>query len=128
MHDHQAYGMLWPMFWALFGLCFWLVPTIIRHQARMKKLDLIRSLAEKGVAIPPELSAALAPEPRRERTPESDVRIGLIMLAGALGLAILGSIIIFVMGRPAWPIYGAASFPALVGLVYLGLGAAKLKR
>jgi hypothetical protein len=127
MHDH-AFGMLWPIFWALFGLAFWLVTVILRHRARMKKLEMVRSLAEKGVAIPPELSAALAPEPRREPTPEGDVRAGLIMLAAAAGLAIMGTIIIFVMDRPAWPIYGAASFPALIGLVLLGLGMAKLKR
>lgn len=121
MHNHHY---LWPMFWGLFALTIVLTRRFTRHRERMKALEMAERFAEKGVAPPELLAQALAPEPRLLSSPQSDIRRGAILIAVAAGLVIMGFIVSADdTGRIGLhPLYGAAAFPGLIGLVLIAFG------
>jgi hypothetical protein len=127
MHDEHRF--LWPMFWGLFALAIILTRRFTRHRERMRALEMAERLAEKGVAPPEVVTQTLAPPLREPRVPAEDIRNGAILIAVAVGMIILG----FVMdlddtrmghGGGLSPLFGAAAFPGLIGLVILAFGLA----
>lgn len=124
MHDHH---FLWPMFWGLFALVIILTRRFTRHRERMRALELTQQYIDKGVAPPEVLTQALTREPRRPCSPRSDIRTGAILIAVAAGMLVLGYVMTLddiQTGHAAGvnPIFGAAAFPGLIGLVILGFG------
>lgn len=134
MHDNDHWGIFFPMFWGLFALTIIIVKSVIRHRARMRAFDVTRQLAEKGIAVPAEVADALRPPTRGERqcSPQRDLRLGVILLAVAASMVILGLVLQYNhMGPDAMrihPVIGAAAFPALIGLAMLGLWASNPRR
>lgn len=134
MHDNDHWGIFFPMFWGLFALTIIIVKSVIRHRARMRAFDVTRQLAEKGIAVPAEVADALKPPTRSERqySPQRDLRLGVILLAVAASMVILGLVLQYNhMGPDAMrihPVIGAAAFPALIGLAMLGLWASNPRR
>lgn len=127
MHEHHHY--LWPMFWGVFALIIILARRFTRHRERMKALEVAQRFADKGVTPPEVLTQTLAPRPREPRAPADDIRNGAILIAVAAGMIILGYVMDFddmSMGRAGGlhPLFGAAAFPGLIGLVILALGLA----
>jgi hypothetical protein len=126
MHDHHY---LWPMFWGLFALIIVLTRRGTRHRERMRALEMTQRFIDKGVAPPEILTQALAPEPRRPWSPQRDIRTGAILIAVAAAMLVLGYVMTLddiQTGHAAGvnPIYGAAAFPGLIGLVILAFGLA----
>ena len=123
---HHEYHFLWPMFWGLFALAIVLTRRFTRHRERMRALDVAQQFAEKGVAAPDVLTQALAPEPRRPCSPRNDIRTGAILLAVAGALIVMGFVLSADdLGRfhgGLHPLFGAAAFPGLIGLVLIGFG------
>jgi len=125
---HQEYRFLWPMFWGLFALAIILTRRFTRHRERMRALEVAQKLAEKGVAAPEALSQSLACRERVPPGPESFVLGGGINIAVAAAMVILG--VVLSMGHEGryhgfaapHPLFGAAAFPALIGLVLLIYG------
>lgn len=122
----QEYHYLWPMFWGLFALAIVLARRFTRHRERMRALEVVQQFAEKGLAAPEVLNQALAPEPRRPCSPTNDIRTGAILLAVAGALIVMGFILSADdLGRfhgGIHPLFGAAAFPGLIGLVLIGFG------
>lgn len=130
MHDHHDFNILYPMFWGLFALAIVLTRNFFRHRERMRALEVSNRLLEKGLTIPPEMADALKPPVRQPPSAARDLRTGAILLAVAFAMAIMGYMIS--KGDPAapqhamafHPLYGAAFFPGLIGVVLLGFGLA----
>lgn len=124
MHDHH---FLWPMFWGLFALTIILTRRFTRHRERMRALEMTQQFLEKGVTPPDVLTDALKCERRTPPTPANDIRTGAILIAVAGAMLIMGYVMSLDdirMGHSAGfnPLYGAAAFPGLIGLVILAFG------
>ena len=135
MHDHDHWGIFFPMFWGLFALTIIIVKSVLRHRARMRAFDVTRQLVEKGVSVPAEVAEALKPQIRggdRQCSPQRDLRGGVILLAIAAAMVVLGVVLQYNGFGPEQmkihPVIGAAAFPALIGLAMLGLWASNPRR
>jgi hypothetical protein len=126
MHDNH--GFLWPMFWGLFALAIIMARRFTRHRERMKALEMTQRYIESGVTPPDILTKALDPEDRVPKPAETYVLGGLINIAVAVAMVILG--VVLSMGSTGkyqdfaapHPLFGIAAFPALIGLVLLIFG------
>ena len=131
-------GLMIPIFGIVFGVLFVgaiiITPLVLRSQERMRLLSTLRQLHEDGKELTPEMLEALRPDDafsRIPRTPGSDLRRGLILIAVALGLVVLS----FSLGaeihggerfEPLWPVFGSAAFPGFIGLAFLFMAWFKL--
>jgi len=91
----------------VFGLPLVLVAIVLLYKHRQLRMthDTILKLAEKGVAVPPEL---LQPPRRRN----SGLRGGLVLIGLGIGL----SLFFLLAGAPAWPI---GLIPGMMGAALL---------
>ncbi|MEY4386045.1 MAG: hypothetical protein RLY20_1328 [Verrucomicrobiota bacterium] len=104
--DYES--ILVPMF--VFGMPVAIVAVVVyfRHRRNRMLHETLRTMIEKGVAIPPEL---LQPhEPRKQ--PKSDFRRGLVWIAIGTGLTVF----FLVSDNHAWPI---GLIPLLIGVAFL---------
>lgn len=131
-HD---FHFLWPMFWGLFALIIVLTRRFTRHRERMKALEMAERFAERGVAPPDVLTKALERNDDRWAKPaESYILGGMVNIAVAVAMIILG--VVLSMGSTGryhdfaapHPLFGAAAFPALIGLVLLVFGLTNRKK
>ena len=126
MHDDHHF--LWPMFWGLFALAIILTRRFTRHRERMRALEIAGRFAEKGLAAPDALGEAL------KRQDPAPARPDHFILGGAINIAIAGALVIMGVVRTMGstgryqdfaaphPLFGAAAFPGLIGLVLLVYG------
>ena len=121
MESHHFDPIL-PMFWGLFALCLTIVPMILRHQARMKTMEMMRRMLESGVTPPPEMLEVLK-QPRMPHSARHDLRIGVVMLAVAGAMVILAGVLQFNGMGPhgIHPLFAVAFFPGMVGAALIGL-------
>ena len=86
-----------------------------RHRNRNNVLEAVRLLTAKGEPIGPELIGALVQD---RRPPHADLRKGVLFLSVAVATGIFA----VVLGQVTAirPLLGIASFPALIGLAYIG--------
>jgi hypothetical protein len=91
----------------VFGMPLLLVAIVLLYKHRQLRMthDTILKLAERGVAVPPEL---LRPPRRRN----SGLRGGLVLIGLGIGL----SLFFLLAGTPAWPI---GLIPGLMGVALL---------
>lgn len=102
-------------FFAIIPAIVWAVAAY-RHKSHAATVQLLETMAEKGETITPEIIKTLGV---RRRPQHADLRLGLILIAIALSVVIFGTVI---PDEEATEIFrGLASFPFLVGLVFLGL-------
>lgn len=85
-----------------------------RTRAEMRYQFLLK-LAESGVALPSTLPGEAAPE-------HSDLRRGLVLLAGGIGLSctLLALPVQYHVGSPLSALWGLGILPVALGLGYLG--------
>ncbi len=81
----------------------------------------VQKAIEKGVELTPETVKALGVQP--DRNPHRDLRTGLILIAVALGLVVMGTGIGYADGdEEIMPIFaGIAAIPGFIGLALLGM-------
>lgn len=104
-----------------------ITPMVLRSQERARMHETIRRLHENGETISPEMVAALQGGSDISglmsglRTPMADLRRGMILVAVALALVVLGFVIDAGSPHytPVWPIIGGAAFPGLIGVAFL---------
>lgn len=97
------------------------VPRYLKSLERQKMADTLRAAIEKGQPLPPEMinlltvSGRVRPAP----SPQRDLRRGVILLAVALGLVVMGLLI--GQGEPdaTYPMVGLAAIPAFIGLALI---------
>ena len=93
----------------LLGIFFWL-----RFKARRDMQETIRTALDKGHELSPELIDRLGhPKAPKDR----DFRLGVIWIAVAVGIAILGFAI--PEEEATQPLLGIAGFPFVIGCAYL---------
>ena len=85
--------------------------------------------AERGVTAPEILTQALQREPTRPVGGDHYVLGGMINIAVAMAMCIMAFVLASNDQRPGiYPLFGAAAFPALIGVVLLGFGLVKRGR
>lgn len=101
---------------AAIALIFFLV-LYFRHRTRADMQQTIRLALERGTDLTPELISRLgAPaEPSRNK----DLRLGLIWLALAVGLALCGLAVPDPSGNALQGCLAGAAFPFAIGLAYM---------
>jgi len=104
---------------------FAIVPVIVgivSWNGRRRAADLqatVQKAIEKGVELTPETIRALGVKPK---SPNSDLRSGVVLLALAIAFVTLGASIGNQSGEDAFPIMlGVSAFPGLIGLALIGL-------
>ncbi|HET9159750.1 MAG TPA: DUF6249 domain-containing protein [Caulobacteraceae bacterium] len=127
-----AIAILVPLFGMVFVGAIVITPMVLRSQERQRLLSTLRQMHEEGQQLTPEMLDAIRPHDPLGRLPSSpvaDLRRGLILIAVALGLVILGAVLDTGYDgalHPVWPVIGAAAFPGLIGLAFVAMFMFKL--
>jgi hypothetical protein len=102
-----------------------LVPAYLRSKERQKLQETLRMAIEKGQPLPTEVVEAMSTNVRSMRMPPSpgrDLRIGIIWLGVAIGLAVFGVALGFEEPDALYPLVACAAFPGFIGLAFIVLG------
>lgn len=102
-----------------------LVPAYLRSKERQKLQDTLRAAIEKGQPLPAEIVDAMSTNAQTLRmlpSPGRDLRIGIIWLGVAIGLAALGLVLGFEEPDAVFPLVACACFPGFIGLAFIVLG------
>jgi hypothetical protein len=94
-------------FACLVGLLW--VALLYRHRGETERQQTLRAMVEKGVEIPPDFLT-------RRRTPDADLRRGLILLLGGLGTLLF---LLAFTGRELPRLWTVALIPISVGGAFL---------
>ena len=94
-------------FACLVGLLW--VALLYRHRGETERQQTLRAMVEKGIEIPPDFLA-------RRRTPGEDLRRGLILLLGGLGILLF---LFFFTGQEFPRLWTVALIPMFVGGAFL---------
>jgi len=125
----MAVAILVPAIVFTFVASIIIIPRVLRSAERARMHETIRRLHESGEPMPPEMLDALrgagvsGPTEILQsfNSPDAELRRGLILIAVAIAMVILG-LVLDAGGRryePVWPIIGAAAFPGLIGVASL---------
>ncbi|HEY8004068.1 MAG TPA: DUF6249 domain-containing protein [Phenylobacterium sp.] len=102
-----------------------LVPAYLRSKERQKMQETLRLAIEKGQPLPAEVVDAMSTNVQTLRQPPSpsrDLRIGIIWLGVAIGLAAFGVALGFEEPDAVFPLVACAAFPGFIGLAFIVLG------
>ena len=116
-------GILVPI--SLFAMIAAIVvlPQYFRSRDRQKMAETLRAAIERGESLPPDLMASMSlPPPRPAPSPARDLRLGIIWLAVAIGLAAFGILLGFEEPDATFPMIACAAFPGFIGLAFIVLG------
>ena len=99
------------------------IPAWLRSRERREMQATVRAAIEKGQPLPPELIEAMTKDvkPSKVSSRNRDIRMGVIWLAIGLGFATLGTLISMEESDAFYPMLGAASIPAVIGLAFIVL-------
>ncbi len=105
-----------------------LVPTFLKSRERKEMQATLRAAIEKGQPLPPEVIEALSKENvKAPATAHRDLRVGVILLAVSIGIALFGYAFTFIGGfeesKVSVPIMGLSAIPGMVGLAFIILSA-----
>ncbi|MCI3133865.1 DUF6249 domain-containing protein [Phenylobacterium aquaticum] len=98
-----------------------LVPAYLKSQERQKLQDTLRAAIEKGQPLPPEVIEAMTSDVkvRPKPSPQRDLRVGIVWVGVAVGLAAMGLAISFEDADALYPMLGIAAFPGFIGLAFI---------
>lgn len=116
-------GILIPLgFFAMIAAIV-IVPKYFKSRERERIQETVRAAIDKGQGLPPEVIESITRDFKPVSTPVHDIRAGIIWLAIAAGIAIMGYSIAWTSdeGDVMSVFLGIAAIPGLVGLVYLAL-------
>lgn len=115
---------------AFFGMiaAIVIVPTYLKSKERKEMQATLRSAIEKGQPLPTDVIEALSKDNIKAPASASrDLRVGVILLAVSIGVALFGYAFNFVGGfeesKAVAPIIGMAAIPGMVGLAFIVLSA-----
>ena len=93
----------------------------LRHRTSEAVQKTVQTAIEQGQELTPEILERLGQAPQRKKTNDenSDLRLGVILIAAGLGFAALG----LVIGKDdaVRPMLAIGTLPFLIGAAYLGL-------
>lgn len=99
-----------------------IVPTWLKSKERKEMQATLRAAIDKGQPLPPEVIDALSKENiKPPATAARDLRVGVILLAVSVGIAIFGYMVSFAEMDAFYPIAGSAAVPGMIGLAFIVL-------
>ena len=101
-----------------------IVPNFLKSRERKDMQATLRAAIEKGQPLPPEVIDALSKENIKAPASASrDLRVGVILLAVSIGIAMFGYAFNFIggfeEGKAVAPIMGLSAIPGMVGLAFI---------
>lgn len=99
-----------------------IAPMYFRSQERQRMLELLRASIEKGEPVPDNLTEVISRSAAKMPaavSPQRDLRVGIIWLGVAVGLAAMGWAIGWDEPDAAYPMFGIACFPAFIGIAFI---------
>jgi hypothetical protein len=101
-----------PIVAIVFALSIPIISIIVDHFNRKSKMKVIEKAIEKGVTL-----EGLTLEEKKE--PRGPYRSGMVVLAVGIGLAVFAFLMASIEIEAFYPILGAASIPALIGIALI---------
>lgn len=98
-----------------------IMPVIMRTGERRALHNTLRAAIDKGQPLPPEIIESLSagvqvrPKPSAAR----DLRVGIIWVGVAIGIAALGIALSYDEPDATYPLFGVAAFPGFIGLAFI---------
>jgi hypothetical protein len=114
-------GVLVPIGFFTMIAAIVIVPNYLRVRERQEMQATVRAAIEKGQPLPPELVDALSKDVR-SRTVSSahrDMRIGVILLAVAGGVALTGVALGGINDNAMFGTVSGAAIPGMIGLAFV---------
>ena len=99
-------------------------PSYFKSREKQAMQDIVRAAIDKGEPMPPEMIDALTKE-AKARIPSAtrDLRVGVILLAVSIGIALFGYAFSFVDGfeeaKAVAPIMGMGAIPGAIGVAFI---------
>ena len=102
------------------------LPSYFKTRERTRLHDTLRVAYERGQPVDPALIEMIQRGEKIRPTAERDLRVGVVLIAIALAMVTLGSVIGYHEDEDALHIMsGVAAFPGFIGLAFLAFWAAK---
>ena len=96
------------------------IPAWLKSRERREMQATLRSAIEKGQSLPPEVIDALSKDNLTPpATAARDLRLGVILLAVSIGIAVFGYAVSFEEMDAFYPISGIAAIPGMIGLAFV---------
>jgi len=99
-----------------------ILPSYFKSQERQRMAETMRASIDRGEPLPPELITAISGNVKPAASPARDLRIGIIWVGVAVGVAVMGMVIGIEDPDVTYPMLGIAAFPGFVGLAFVVLG------
>jgi len=114
-------GILIPLSPFLMVAAIVIVPAWLRTRERREMQATVRAAIEKGQPLPPELVEALSKDvrPRVVSSAHRDMRIGVILLAVAAGVALTGVALGQINDNAMFGTVSGAAIPGMIGLAFI---------
>lgn len=96
--------------------------TMQKVKAQREIQTTLRSAIEKGQPLPADVIESMSASIHRPPSATRDIRLGVILLAVSVGLALCGAALSFFEEEIMYGMLAVSAIPATVGLAFLGLG------
>jgi hypothetical protein len=96
-------------------------PAYFKSQERIKLQETLRAAIDKGQPLPQDVIEALTTDVKIRPKPSAnrDLRIGIIWVGVAVGIASLGLAMSFEEPDATYPLLGIAAFPGFIGIAFI---------
>ena len=116
----DGFEVLIPLAPFLMVIAIVVVPAWLKSRERKEMQATLRAAIEKGQPLPPEVIDALSKDNiKPPATAARDLRIGVILLAVSIGIALFGYTFSFQEWDAFYPITGMAAIPGMIGLAFI---------
>ena len=114
-------GVLVPIGFFLMIAAIVIVPNYLRVRERQEMQTTVRAAIEKGQPLPPELVEALSKDVRSRKVSSAhrDMRIGVILLFIAAGVALTGIALGQISYHAMYGTLAGAAIPGMIGLAFV---------
>ncbi|SFJ60715.1 DUF6249 domain-containing protein [Caulobacter sp. UNC279MFTsu5.1] len=114
-------GILIPLAPFLMVAAIVIVPAWLRTRERREMQATVRAAIEKGQPLPPELVEALSKDvrPRAASSSHRDMRIGVVLLFVAGGVALTGLALGQINDYAMYGTLSGAAIPGMIGLAFV---------
>ena len=97
-------------------------PAFLKSRERREMQATLRSAIDKGQPLPTDVIDSLSRETiKPPATAARDLRVGVILLAVSIGIALMGYMISFEERDAFYPVSGMAAIPGMIGLAFIVL-------
>ncbi len=118
----DGFEVLIPLAPFIMVIAIVVIPAFLKSKERKEMQATLRSAIEKGQPLPPEVINALSKDNiKPPATASRDLRVGIILLAVSIGIALMGYLISFEEMDAFYPISGMAAIPGMIGLAFIVL-------